>query len=494
MFEGKVIMITNNQEGGTTTTVIFGASGDLTHRKLIPALFNQFMKGRLPEDFYVVGTSRSEISNEDYRQNLREGVLDLAGMECPEQDWSVFSERIFYIQGNAKELEDYEKLDAFIAEKEASTANRIYYLATAPFLFPITIERLGQANMVEESHGWRRVVVEKPFGENLETAHQLNEIIHSVFKEEQVYRIDHYLGKETAQNILYFRFLNTIFEPIWNRNHISHVQITVAEEVDVGHRSGYYDGAGVVRDMFQNHLLQLLTLVAMEPPSAFNADAVRTEKVKVLRAIRKPDPEQSVRGQYKGYLQEKGVADDSKTATYAALKLYIDNWRWKGVPFYLRSGKALNEKTSEIVIEFERPPHVMFPLPEEYELTPNFISICIQPDEGIHLRFETKVPDSQQETQSVDMDFHFRESFSETPLPDAYERLLLDAINGDPSLFTRSDEIETAWGIVDPLLKAWYDNPEVSPVHEYERGSWGPQQADGFIEDDGFIWRIGCEH
>lgn len=483
-----------DMESGTTTIVIFGASGDLTHRKLIPALFNQFMKDRLPEEFYVVGTSRSEFSHDEYRATLRDGVLELAGMECPEPEWGQFSERVFYLEGNAKELADYQKLDSFLKELESDRANRLYYLATAPFLFPITIHKLGEADMVEQGQGWRRVVVEKPFGEDLESAHELNEVIHSVFAEDQVYRIDHYLGKETAQNILYFRFLNTIFEPIWNRNYISHVQITVAEEVDVGHRSDYYDDAGVVRDMFQNHLLQLLTLVAMEPPSAFNADAVRTEKVKVLRAIRQLDPQSSVRGQYKGYREEEGVGDSSRTATFAALKVYIDNWRWKGVPFYLRSGKALQEKVSEIVIEFEPPPHVMFPLPKDYNLTPNFISLCIQPDEGIHLRFETKVPDSQQATRSVDMDFHFREAFSEQPLPDAYERLLLDAILGDASLFTRSDEIEAAWAIVDPLLSGWEEDPDLSPVYSYERGSWGPAEADEFIAEAGYVWRIGCEH
>jgi glucose-6-phosphate 1-dehydrogenase len=491
--EGNDLEMTADKQGGTTAIVIFGASGDLTHRKLIPALFNQYMKGRLPE-FIVVGTSRSEYSHEEFRTTVREGILELAGMDCPSEEWESFSRHIFYLQGNAKELEDYEKLDSFIKEHEQSPGNRLYYLATAPFLFPIIIQKLGEADMVKESGGWRRVVIEKPFGEDLETAHELNRAIHAVFEEDQVYRIDHYLGKETAQNILYFRFLNTIFEPIWNRNYISHVQITVAEEVDVGHRSGYYDQAGVVRDMFQNHLLQLVTLVAMEPPSAFNANAVRTEKVKVLRAIRKLDPGSSVRGQYEGYREEDGVAEGSQTATFAALKLYIDNWRWNGVPFYLRSGKALGAKISEIVVEFEPPPHVMFPLPDDYELTPNFISVCIQPDEGIHLRFETKVPDSQQGTRSVDMDFHFRDSFGDQPLPDAYERLLLDAIMGDPSLFTRSDEIEAAWGIFDPLLNAWKEDPDTAPVNLYPSGSWGPEQADEFIEQDGFIWRIGCEH
>jgi glucose-6-phosphate 1-dehydrogenase len=486
--------MSSETNGKTTSIIIFGASGDLTHRKLIPALFNQYMKNRLPDKFYIVGTSRSEYSHEQFRETLRKGVLDLAGMECPEDAWKEFSERVFYLSGNVKDVQDYKKIDLFLQEVEAEPANRLYYLATAPFLFPTIIQKLGEAKIVDESDGWQRVVVEKPFGEDLASAHKLNETIHSVFTEDQVYRIDHYLGKETAQNILYFRFLNSIFEPIWNRNHISHVQISVAETVDVGHRSGYYDSAGVVRDMFQNHLLQLLTLVAMEPPAAFNADAVRTEKVKVLNAIRRVKPSDSIRGQYVGYLDEDGVAADSDTATYAAVKLYIDNWRWDGVPFYLRSGKALAEKVSEIVIEFEPPPHVMFPLPEDYDLTPNFISICIQPDEGIHLRFETKVPDSQQATRSVDMDFHFRDSFGARPLPDAYERLLIDAIMGDASLFTRSDEIEAAWSIVDPVLDAWSSDSEISPVYKYERGSWGPSQADEFIGRDGFVWRMGCEH
>jgi glucose-6-phosphate 1-dehydrogenase len=486
--------VSSDTNSKTTSIIIFGASGDLTHRKLIPALFNQYMKNRLPDKFYIVGTSRSKYSHDEFRETLRKGVLDLAGMECPKKEWQEFSKRVFYLDGNANELQDYRKIDSFLQEIEASTANRLYYLATAPFLFPAIIHKLGEAGIVDENDGWRRVVVEKPFGEDLASAHKLNETIHSVFSEDQVYRIDHYLGKETAQNIIYFRFLNTIFEPIWNRNHVSHVQISVAESVAVGHRSGYYDSAGVIRDMFQNHLLQLLTLVAMEPPADFNADAVRTEKVKVLKAIRRVEPSDAIRGQYAGYLDEDGVREDSDTATYASIKLFIDNWRWDGIPFYLRSGKALAEKVSEIVIEFDPPPHVIFPLPDNYVLTPNFISICIQPDEGIHLRFETKVPDSQQATRSVDMDFHYRDSFGEKALPDAYERLLIDAIMGDPSLFTRSDEIEAAWSIVDPILNVWSSNPEKSPVYKYERGTWGPSQAHDFIERDGFVWRMGCEH
>ena len=474
--------------------VIFGASGDLTRRKLVPALFSQFQKGRLPQDFYIIGTSRSTFTHEQFREILRTGVLDLAGMECPEEEWTSFGERLYYLDGDVTDLDDYRSIENFLLDLISQPANRLYYLATAPRLFPVIIEKLGEVGMAQSSNGSRRIVVEKPFGVDLQSAKELNESIHSSFNEDQVYRIDHYLGKETAQNILYFRFLNTIFEPVWNRNQISHVQITVAEDVDVGHRAGYYDHAGVIRDMFQNHLLQLLTLVAMEPPAAFNADAVRTEKVKVLRAIRRLQPGNILLGQYDGYRDEDGVAADSMTPTFAALKLYIDNWRWTGVPFYLRSGKALKEKTSEIVIEFEPPPHVMFPLPADYELTPNFISLCIQPDEGIHLRFESKVPDSQSATRSVDMDFHFTDSFGEQALPDAYERLLLDALNGDASLFTRSDEIEAAWGIIDPLLHSDGNSGEGPDVCSYVRGSWGPSEADDFIQADGFVWRMGCEH
>lgn len=485
-------MNSNDVEVKSTAIVIFGASGDLTARKLVPALFNQFRKGRLPKDFHIVGTARSEISHEQFREKMRRGVEELANFECPKQEWMDFSQRLWYLQGDIKNSADYAAMDSFLHELEGGPVNRLYYLATAPSLFPVVVLELGKAGMANEREGWRRVIIEKPFGRDLKSAHELNDVIHSIFSEQQVYRIDHYLGKETAQNILYFRFLNTIFEPIWNRNYISHVQLTVAEDVDVEHRAGYYDKAGVMRDMFQNHLLQLLTLVTMEPPSTFAADAVRNEKVKVLQAVRPIRVEDTIRAQYKGYFQAEGVAEDSQTPTYAALKLYIDNWRWQGVPFYLRSGKALRYKTSEVVVEFMAPPHVMFSLAEGYELTPNFLSLCIQPDEGIHLRFETKVPDTQQDTRSVEMDFHYRDSFGNEPLPDAYEPLLLDALEGDASLFTRSDEIEAAWRIIDPVLKAW---EVASPTHRlmtYGRGTWGPDEAAAFIQRDGFKWRFGC--
>jgi glucose-6-phosphate 1-dehydrogenase len=484
-------METDIPDRNKTSVIIFGASGDLTRRKLIPALFNNYRKGRLKDDIQIVGTSRREMTHEQFRHQLRSGITDLAGMECPPDDWESFSQLIWYIPGDAQELGAYNRLDSFVAGLESGPANRLYYLATSPSLFPVTVERLGEAGMASEESAWRRIVIEKPFGNDLASAAALNRVIHHAFQEHQVFRIDHYLGKETAQNILYFRFLNTIFEPIWNRNTISHVQITVAETVDVGHRAGYYDEAGVLRDMFQNHLLQLLTLVAMEPPAKFNADSIRNEKVKVLQAIRPVSSADTIRAQYEGYCEAEGVAEGSQTATYTALKLHIDNWRWQGVPFYLRSGKALPSKVSEIVIEFKEPPHVLFPLAEGYRLTPNVLSLCIQPDEGIHLRFETKVPDSPHDTRSVDMDFHYADSFGDVLLPDAYERLLLDALVGDASLFTRSDEIESAWEIIDPIQRGWDEKGDPA-VLGYEPGSWGPKEAELFIESDGFVWRLGC--
>jgi glucose-6-phosphate 1-dehydrogenase len=477
-----------------TTIVIFGASGDLTRRKLIPALFNEYRRSRLPDHFHIVGSSRRSFSHEEFRERMLEGLKELAGIEPAEDEWDEFSRKIWYLPGDVNEIEDYKNLVTFLEERESRAANRLFYLATAPNLFPEIVKKLGELNLASEKDEWRRLVIEKPFGRDLSSAHHLNEQLHQVFEEHQIYRIDHYLGKDTAQNILYFRFLNTIFEPVWNRNYIDHVQITVAEKVDVGHRAGYYDTAGVLRDMFQNHLLQLLTLLAMEPPARVDADAVRNEKVKVLQAVRAVSPENVIQAQYDGYCEAKGVAENSQTPTYAAVKLYIDNWRWKGVPFYLRSGKAMAQKTTEVVIEFESPPHVMFDLREGYELTPNVLSLCIQPDEGIHFRFETKVPGSPQETRSVNMEFHYSSYFGDDPLPDAYQRLLSDALSGDASLFTRSDEIEVAWRIMDPILESWQDTEGVRPTVSYSKGSWGPEEADEFLARDGRIWRLGCVH
>jgi glucose-6-phosphate 1-dehydrogenase len=474
-----------------TTIVIFGASGDLTQRKLIPSLFSLYRKDRLPERFKILGFAGSKFTDESFRQHLREGLDKFASFEFDEAKWQAFAEDIHYQSGDYKDPGSFKKFHDFLCKWEDGPANRLFYMAIPPSLFPTVIEKLGATGQTEENAGWRRVVIEKPFGTDLASAKALNEKVHKTLQESQIYRIDHYLGKETVQNILMFRFANTIFEPLWNRNFIDHVQITVSEEVGVGHRAGYYDGVGVLRDMFQNHLMQLLTLTAMEPPASFNANALRNEKVKVLSSIEPIRGEavayNTVRGQYKGYCDEPEVADNSSTATFAVVRFFIDNWRWQGVPFYLRSGKNLADKCTQIIIQFKQPPHQMFPIPSGTRMTPNALVLFLQPDEGMHLRFEAKVPDTVAKMRSVDMEFHYADEFGPMSIPEAYERLLLDALQGDAALFTRADEVEMAWSLIDPILAEW-ETDQDPPLPLYEPGSWGPDEASALLAKDGRHW------
>lgn len=473
----------------STSIVIFGASGDLTKRKLIPALYNLFLKGRLAEDFVIVGNSRTDYSHDDFREKMRDAMKEFA-QSYGDNSFNDFAGHLYYLPGNVKDVAFYHELDSFLAEHEADGANRLYYLSTAPFLYQPILEKLGEGGL-NTGDGWRRVVIEKPFGYDLDTAQALNDKVHEVFPEDQVYRIDHYLGKETAQNLLFFRFANTIFEPIWNRNYIDHVQITVAESVDVGRRAEYYDTSGVLRDMFQNHLLQLLALTAMEPPASFEADALRNEKVKVLQAVKPVSLDDVVVAQYDGYCDLDGVEEGSITPTYAAMRLEVGNWRWQGVPFYLRSGKSLPRKTSEITVVFKEPPHMMFRREQIGGFNPNKLTICIQPDEGISLGFEAKLPDTSQDTQTVHMNFGYAQSFGECEIPDAYERLLLDGILGDAALFSRGDEIEAQWTIIDHIM-GQLTADDAPPIAQYAPDTWGPSEADALLDRAGNAWTLRC--
>jgi len=487
--------------------VIFGASGDLAYRKLVPALFALYCSDLLPQDFVILGAARSPYDETSIRQRFHEGIEKFGRFKPSEcANWEDFISHIFYQQLHYDHPDDFPKLGERLKslEKEYGvTPNRLFYLAIPPGLYGAVAENLGAAGLAQQHpDGFARIIIEKPFGTDTKSAEELNRRIHQVFSEDQVYRIDHYLGKETVQNLLVFRFANAIFEPLWNRHYVDHVQISVLESVAVGHRGGYYDQAGVMRDMFQNHLMQLLALTAMEPPNAWDATQLRDEKVKVLRAVRPPTSPgalrtNTVRAQYRSqdgsgptYRLEPGVDPKSETPTYAALTLFIDNWRWQGVPFYLRSGKALAGKTTEIFIQFREVPHLLFNS-EGADLAPNALSICLQPHEGFHLRFQAKSPGAGMRTRDVNMRFHFSSAFGEKALPLAYERLLLDAILGDASLFSREDEIMASWHLIDGILQGW-ESGEGPPLTFYEPGSWGPTAADNLLSANGRAWSIDC--
>lgn len=480
---------------------IFGASGDLTVRKLIPALYDLARDRRLPPEFTVVAFARRPYSHEQFREMMKEGVAKYSRSKLGNL-WESFSQGIYYFQGDLESLESNREPAEFLSKLDSergTLGNRAFYLATAPSYFKPIIENLGTAGLSGDPRN-TRIVIEKPFGRDLDSAHSLNKVVQKVFQEKQVYRIDHYLGKETVQNILVFRFANSIFEPLWNNRYIDHVQITVAETVGVENRAPYYDEAGgAMRDMIQNHLMQLLALTAMEPPAAFEADTVRDEKVKVLRATQLGRNDRgllAVRAQYRNgwiagepvsaYRDEPRVTPGIQTASYIAARFMINNWRWHGVPFYLRTGKRLAKRVSEIALQFRDVPHQLFPERSAGQVSPNLLVLRIQPDEGISLRFEAKRPVADIAMRSVNMDFHYGSTF-EVASPEAYERLLLDCLLGDQTLFTRADEVEAAWRIVTPLIEQW-ENQASDDLQYYDAGSWGPSAASKLM-DTGRRWR-----
>ncbi len=513
MSEGKVGLVQEGGEkmGGTAVSfclVIFGATGDLTHRKLIPALYHLYRDRQLGDRFRIVAFARRVKTEEAFREELkgmteqhsRRGALE-------ESIWRGFSNRIDYHQGSFEDPAAYQALRGKLeglCRREGMEENYLFYLATPPEHFPEIVNQIHQAGLVPEHRGqrpWRRLIIEKPFGRDLSSARLLNQQIRRVFHEKSIYRIDHYLGKETVQNILVFRFGNSIFEPIWNHHYIDHVQITVSESIGIENRGAYYDRAGALRDIVQNHMMHLLTLVAMEPPASLEADAVRDEKVQALRSLRRISPDcaangvvraQYGRGTYKGqtvcgYLEEPGVAKDSRTETFAAFKVMIDNWRWSGVPFYLRTGKRMAARLTDIGIHFKAVPQVLFNTGAYGAIPPNVLSLRIQPNEGISLQFQVKRPGPAMKLEPFQMDFDYERSFCASP-PDAYERLLLDSIMGDSTLFTRDDEVEAAWDFVAPILEGC--SAASGSLAAYPAGSWGPKEADALLEKDGRRWDV----
>ncbi len=482
------------------TLVIFGASGDLTRRKLLPAIYHLSRGQRLPARFHVIGVARTAMSDDEFRQQFHDSLKEFAGVSSPDEVSTALARALTYLSGEMDDPALYETLAARL--KESGTDGALFYLAIPPSVSGTVIERLSAAGLTKPVHdqGWRRIIVEKPFGTDLKTAQALNQLLHAHLDESQVFRIDHYLGKETVQNLLVFRFANGMFEPVWNRRYIDHVQITAAETVGVERRASYYEGAGALRDMVQNHLMQLLTLVAMEPPTAFSAENVRDRKHDVLLSIQpllENDGGNIVRAQYRagwvnggqvpGYRAEEGVDRDSTTETYVALRLSLDSWRWAGVPFYIRTGKRLPKRTTEIAIQFRKPPLHIFKRVSPTNISSNLLIVNVQPDEGISVRFEAKLPNSRMQLAPVMMNFRYGSAFG-MPVPEAYETLLLDAMIGDPTLFARHDFVEDSWALITPLHEAW----QASGTRElptYEAGEWGPDEADRMMAADGRRWR-----
>jgi glucose-6-phosphate 1-dehydrogenase len=491
------------QSAPPCAVVIFGGSGDLTKRKLLPALYRLAQERLLPSQFAVIGVARQQMSDEEFRSQMHAAVSEHEGDAADDVVWKSFASGLFYLQGEFAEAETFTRLRKTLERVEGqrgTNGNRLYYLATAPDFFGLIAKQLGDAGLAQSDEGhWTRIIVEKPFGHDLESARALNEELAHVFTEEQVYRIDHYLGKETVQNLLVFRFANSIFEPVWNREYVDHVQITNAEALGVEGRGAFYEKAGAVRDMIQSHVFQVTSLIAMEPPTALTADAIRDEKIKVMRTVRAiraaEVPDFSVRGQYgpgfvlgdkvPGYREEPGVAPDSSTETFAALKLYFDNPRWQDVPFYIRSGKRLTRRVTEIAIEFKKTPHSLFSECDA-PLKANVLVMRIQPNEGITLRFGAKLPGQAMRIRWVNMDFRYASSFGTEP-PEAYERLLLDCMLGDSTLYARRDMTERGWEIVTPLLEAWKQPAKDFP--NYAAGSSGPELAHELMRRDGRAWR-----
>jgi glucose-6-phosphate 1-dehydrogenase len=487
------------------TLILFGATGDLTSRKIIPALFSMHTQGLLPPGFRVVAFARKLKTDESFRADLQHSIRQFASrLNADGDEWHAFASSVYYVQSDLDNLEGYARLSARLLELESGTAQRrLFYLATPPEYFTTIIESLGASglNRASGEDGWARIIIEKPFGTDLETARKLNCLLRPVFTEDQIYRIDHYLGKETVQNILVLRFANQIFEPLWNQKYIDNIQITVAETLGMEGRGAFFEHAGITRDIVQNHALQVLTLIAMEPPCSLNADAIRDEKVKVLRSIRPIEgndavASSTVRGQYgpgttpegeavPGYREEPNVDPHSSTETFSAFRFHLDNWRWSGVPFYVQAGKRLGKRTTSVRIQFKAVPEVLFARQACSGVQPNVLTLNIQPDEGASLEIGSKTPGPQLQVHPVEMKFAYGSSFN-APIRDAYERLILDAIRGDASLFARDDEVEAAWGIITPILEAWRDlSCPLFP--NYPAGSWGPEAANTLLRD-GTVW------